>query len=77
MNTTATKITDLTKGRTLQAQDGKSYTILTKKPQTAGTQNAEGEANFVVMVRPIAGGRGFDLFLSQGSLDRGAYQLVK
>lgn len=77
MNTTATKVADLTKGRTLEAEDGKLYTILTRKPQSAGTQNEAGEANYLVMVRPLAGGRGFDLFFSQGSLDRGAYKLVK
>lgn len=77
MNTTATKIAHLTKGHTLEAEDGKLYTILTRKPQSAGTKNAAGEDNFLVMVRPLAGGRGFDLFLSQGSLDRGAYKLIK
>lgn len=78
MNTTkSTQIKDLTKGHTLEAEDGKRYTILTRKPQSAGSKNAAGEDNFLVMVRPLAGGRGFDLILSQESLDRGAYKLTK
>ncbi|AZF98656.1 hypothetical protein SEA_RIOVINA_32 [Arthrobacter phage Riovina] len=68
------KIADLTKGKVLVNLHGNEYTILSKKFQSAGTTNREGEPNYVAMVRPEFG-RGFDLFLSQSSLDEGSYRL--
>ncbi|ASR83767.1 hypothetical protein KDJ04_gp34 [Arthrobacter phage Nubia] len=69
-----TKIADLTKGQTLLNLHGNEYTILSKKFQSAGTVNRDGEPNYVGMVRPEFG-RGFDLFISQTCLDEGLYRL--
>lgn len=69
-----TNIKDLTKGKTILAANGAEYTILTKAPQTTGTERSEQEPNYLVMVRPAVG-RAFDLILTQSSLDSGAYRL--
>ncbi|ALY10054.1 hypothetical protein SEA_SAVAGE2526_35 [Arthrobacter phage Savage2526] len=71
-----TKIADLTKGKTLVNRSGREFTILSKKFQDAGTfLRTPEDPNYLAMVRPVEGGRGFDLFVNQADLDEGNYRL--
>lgn len=68
-------ITSITKGHVITAANGTEYTVLSKAPQLTGTGGAL--PVYVTMVRPVKGGRGFDLHLTQESLDCGAYTVTK
>jgi hypothetical protein len=54
------------KGQIFTAENGSKYVVIQKKAQHLG--NGE----FVVMVRPEAGGRAFDLFYGADSIAKGA-----
>ncbi len=71
-------VKDITKGQIItQTSTGRRYTVLSKKTHDAGTYlNDPKDPNYVTMVRPIHVGRAFDLFLTQGQLDRGAYTVA-
>lgn len=76
--TAITTVTEITKGDVITARNGRRYTALSTKTWDAGTYMTDPkDPNYVTMVRPMHVGRAFDLFISQGQLDRGAYTVTR
>lgn len=70
-------VTTITKGQIITSTGtGRRYTVLSTRPWAMNTHNGDQDANYAIMVRPMHVGRAFDLTVSQGMLDRGAYTVA-